>query len=297
MPLSIRNGLSEGPAAGLLGLLRGSRDGLSLLPELRRARATAAIHQPAPPPDGLVLEVGAGQSPHLRADVIVDKFVVDDFERPAEAGLDLSRPLVVADAERLPFADGTFAYSIALHVLEHVEHPTVFASELARVSAAGFVQVPTRRAEQVFGWPYHRWVSDLIDGELVLEPKPPGYDDDFFHRAFSGSPAFVLWFNAHREIWHHSVRWESSLKVKASGHAAPANSADVDVERTMAALAEAGRLGRTTPLPQQLAARLRCPDCMGSIRHDAGETLQCVDCGLRYPTPGGVPCLLREFAT
>src|SRR5437868_618603 len=94
-------------------------DVAGLAREFVRGHREARRHMPSPPATGLVLEVGAGQKALPRADFIVDKYVADNFERPAEAQIDVSRPLIVADGERLPFADRSVAYAIALHVLEH----------------------------------------------------------------------------------------------------------------------------------------------------------------------------------
>lgn len=113
------------------------RDYLAVTRSHADAVRGTSLHSPAPPDTGLVLEVGGGQAPHPRSDVVVEKYVVDDFERPAGALLDLSKPMIVADGERLSFADGSFVYSIASHVLEHATDPVVFAGELRRVSRAG----------------------------------------------------------------------------------------------------------------------------------------------------------------
>jgi hypothetical protein len=86
------------------------QDVRTALREIARARAKELEHTPNPPREGLVLEVGPGQAPHPRADVVVDKYVTDDFER--KGALDLSKPLIVADAQRLPFADGAFRYTL-----------------------------------------------------------------------------------------------------------------------------------------------------------------------------------------
>src|SRR6266568_7871058 len=102
------------------------------------------------------------------------------------AQIDVSRPLIVADGERLPFADRSVAYAIALHVLEHATDPRAFAEELARVAPAGFAQVPTREAELTFGWPYHPWLIDRDGDTLIFVPRedrkaPAG---ELFHRAY-----------------------------------------------------------------------------------------------------------------
>ena len=83
----------------------------------------------------------------------MDKYVVDSFERPLGLAKSFSKPLVVGDGHQLPFKDQSFAYVIALHVLEHATDPAQFTAEMARVAPAGFVQVPSRESELAFGWP------------------------------------------------------------------------------------------------------------------------------------------------
>jgi hypothetical protein len=145
--------------------------GVGALRELVRIPSENARHRPTPPLDGLVLDGAGRQSPHPRADVAVDKYLFDDFERSRAASLDFSKPLVVADGHRLPFADGTFAYTIATHVLEHATDPIRFTAGLARVSDGGFVQVPSSESELIFGWPYHPWTIDRDGTVLVFTPK------------------------------------------------------------------------------------------------------------------------------
>ena len=244
-----------------------------------------------------MLEVGAGQSPHPRADVVVDKYVADSFERSGEAPLDLSKPLVVADGHGLPFADGSFVYVIALHVLEHAADPTRFASELSRVSEAGFVQVPSRQSELTFGWPYHPWLVDRSGDTLVFEPKgelraPSG---DLFHRAFAESPLLRLWWTAHRSEWLHSIAWRGSLSVRVQGTGEAEAAAAFDVEHTVATLQQLHGRGMLAPLSESVRRALRCPSCGGSLAPERGR-IACRECSRSYPAPGGVPVLLDEAA-
>lgn len=66
--------------------------------ELRALASERARHRPAAPASGLVLDVGSGQSPNLRADVIVDEYLVDSFELGAGEAFEFTKPVVVADA-------------------------------------------------------------------------------------------------------------------------------------------------------------------------------------------------------
>jgi uncharacterized protein YbaR (Trm112 family) len=257
----------------------------------RALRRNRVRHRPAPPAAGPVLDVGAGQSAHPRADVIVDKYVADDFERAAE--LDLAKPLVVADGHALPFADATFAYVIASHVLEHATDPVRFAGELSRVAAEGFVQVPSREAELTFGWPFHPWLIDLEDGALVFHPRgelkaPAGAH---FHQSFAASTLFRIWFEADRDTWHHTLHWNGSIPVRVNGTSRAPERATLDVERTLATL---GRLEALGP-EGALRAALRCPVDGGQLREGSGR-LVCDRCDRSYPVEHGVPVLLREAA-
>jgi uncharacterized protein YbaR (Trm112 family)/SAM-dependent methyltransferase len=265
----------------------------SLTRELRDVLRNRALHRPRPPAEGLVLEIGGGQAPDPRADVVIDKYVVDSFERAGEAGVSVEKPLVVADGEALPFADGAFAYSIASHVLEHATDPERFASELGRVSAAGFVQVPSRVSELTFGWPYHPWLIDLEGDRLAFEPKgdaraPCG---GFFHDRYARSPLMRLWWQAHRSDWHHSVHWRGELPVRVHGPSNAERSAKLDVAQTLGFLAGAG----APPLPAVVASTLRCPLCTGQLALASAEAV-CAGCGRAYPVAGGVPVLLAEAA-
>lgn len=268
--------------------------------ELRAARDQARLHSPAPPTTGLVLDVGGGDRPHPRADVVVDKFVADDFERAGGRELSLTRPLVVASGERLPFADRAFSYAIASHVLEHSEDPRRFASELARVAEAGFIQVPTRRAELTFGWPFHRWLIDREGDTLVFAARGEAraHFGEAFHQDFARSALLRAWWAASRSAWQHSLHWRGAPRVRLDDavEGAAERSAEFDVERTRSVLERAAARGALQPLGSETRAILRCPACGGGLGGEA-DRLDCADCGRRYPLAGPVPLLVEEAAT
>jgi hypothetical protein len=227
--------------------------------------------------------------------VVVDKYVTDNFER--QGALDLSKPLIVADGQQLPFADDVFDYVLALHVLEHATDPAVFAGELSRVARAGFVQVPTRISELTFGWPYHPWLIDRDGDTLVFRPRngqraPVG---EIFHQGYADSALLRNWWAANRELLHHSIEWQGELSVRVEGTSAADQTAELDVEQTASALAELDRRGALRPQPQALAGRLRCPSCHASLALDT-EAATCAECGRSYPVVGQVPILLVEAA-
>ena len=87
----------------------------------RAAGATAARLVPSPTRrhpgrrHGLVLDVGSGDKPHWRADVLVDRYVGAEHggQRSGRAAAAVSRPLFDAEASAMPFADGAFDYACA----------------------------------------------------------------------------------------------------------------------------------------------------------------------------------------
>lgn len=236
--------------------------------------------------------MGSGQAAHPNADLVVDKYVADDFERGA--GLDLAHPLIVADGHALPLREASFDYVIASHVLEHATDVPQFAAELKRVAPRGFVQVPSREAELTFGWPFHPWLIDRDGDTLVFSPRgtaeaPLG---QLFHQAFADSTLFGLWFGANRGLWHHTLHWTGNFDVRVRGDSAAPATATLDVERTLFTLPKLGAEGPRGKLRQAL----RCPADGGELREDSAN-LVCERCDLRYPVAkGGVPVLLAEAA-
>ena len=266
------------------------REGRALLRE-RRA------HRPAPPDAGLVVDVGGGDRPDPRADLVVDKYVVDDFERGGD--LTFARPVVVADGEALPFADRSFDYLVAAHVLEHAIDPVRMAGEFARVAPRGFVQVPSADAERVYGWPFHPWLVTRRGQTLVFRPKEHDAPTAgrVMHDVYDESLLVRLGWAAHRSRWHHSLQWSGRIDVDVEGERVFHEQAALDLDRTLSALRELGAAGRVVSLDERLRALLRDPDpaCRGVVVLK-GDAAVCRECGTRYPAPGGVPVLLAEAA-
>lgn len=67
---------------------------------------------------------------------------------------------LVANAERLPFADGAVALSVCNSVIEHVDNPAALAGEIRRVSRSYFLQTPNGRfpveTHSLIGIPFYR---------------------------------------------------------------------------------------------------------------------------------------------
>jgi SAM-dependent methyltransferase len=94
-----------------------------------------------------VLEVGSGDKPFWRSDVLCDKHWCDNTERGGSLVVD--RPAVIGAIEELPFRTQAFDFVICHHLLEHVEDPAVCLEELMRVARRGSIRVPTTLAEKL----------------------------------------------------------------------------------------------------------------------------------------------------
>jgi hypothetical protein len=77
----------------------------------------------------------------------------------------------ICDREPWPFSDRQFDFSVCSHTLEDVRDPIWVCSELQRVSAAGYIEVPSVGEELTYGihgpwvgWSHHRWL-------VLIEPQ------------------------------------------------------------------------------------------------------------------------------
>lgn len=122
---------------------------------------------------GLVLDIGSGDKPHWRADVLLDWMpgAEDGAQRSGRESARISRPLFHGDAGDMPFADGAFDYVVCSHLLEHVLDPAAVISEMMRVGRAGYIEVPEAASAKIVDFPTHLWWVRLIDGVLDFEPK------------------------------------------------------------------------------------------------------------------------------
>jgi hypothetical protein len=167
-----------------------------------------------PPATGLVLEVGSGENPHSRSDILVDRYILDNTERGGDIIID--RPLVVADAHHLPFRNGAFAYIICSHILEHMDDPPQFVRELQRIGEAGYIGSPSEIAERLFHWQFHRWYVNLLDdGTLVLHPKEPEEPfGELFDYLYEYNPAYYFFQRSMPDLFWVEHEWRGTIKLR-----------------------------------------------------------------------------------
>lgn len=172
----------------------------------------------------LVLEIGSGNRPRKRANILCDKYIDDNTERSSQENIVIDRrPFLVADGLALPFKDRSFDYVFTSHILEHVEDPHKFIAELERVAAAGYIETPSELAERIFGWPFHRWIVRLEGDTIVMRPKARDCDfGDHFHRMYAEDHLFGEFVDSHMKDFYVQYEWKESIKLRIEQDSSPA---------------------------------------------------------------------------
>lgn len=174
-------------------------------------------------PDALMLDVGCGDKPHWRADVLVDKFLDARHAKQRNRGGDVTaiEPLFEAPLEDLPFRDDAFDFAYCSHVLEHVADPVRAISELVRVAKTGYIEVPFVGIQKVYDQETHLWFCDCQDGVLTFTAKHEAVFDADIERFLRKGPlkpiAFAMNFYPDAAMIRATWKPGTTLAVKATG--------------------------------------------------------------------------------
>lgn len=168
----------------------------------------------------LVLDIGSGDKPFWRADVIVDKYLKDDQQRHSGSMLyDKNKIFVEGDVERLPFKDKTFDFVICAHLLEHVENPDKALSEIIRVAKKGYIEVPFGIVDLFAPFPPHLWFCDYRDRTLAFYQKEKKKNffiqqTETFGKKFFFHPLLQYLLSKEYRSVFITLYWKNNLKYK-----------------------------------------------------------------------------------
>ena len=92
-------------------------------------------------PNWNILDIGCGYTANQFAKTVAD---VQDL-----SGFYKNKKFIRIKGKRLPFKDNEFDFVISSHVIEHVEDFKFFISEIERVTAQGYIELPTRLGDNI----------------------------------------------------------------------------------------------------------------------------------------------------
>ena len=263
--------------------------------------------------EGFILDIGSGHNPHYSASVCGDKYILNEIER-SDREVNLDRPFIVLDAEKLSFRDKVFDYSFASHILEHLDNPDACLRELQRVSKRGHISCPSEFREKLGGFPYHKWYVSVIGSKLVLKQKKKPFLDvslligfsrlwkrkdfrDVFHRNWD---LFMLEFEWERRIEfclkrESEVDKEMFVCAKRDGVTMDSIDDRFGKQRTIKAKLKKCLYVVCFKKKVDFAEILACPVCKGEVRITE-DSVKCRQCLRVYPIKNNIPIMLEEAA-
>ncbi len=278
-------------------------------------------------PNDLVLEIGSGNNPHPRANILCDRYLHDNSDRAGGFPAVVDRPFVVADGQKLPFGDKQFDYVICSHILEHIQNPERFIAEATRVGKRGCIEVPSIVSERIFGWDIHHWHIDRSGGRLRLWKKKEGERfGGFFHRLIANEIWFRRFFEEHESEWYVRFEWTNTIKYVISKRGIPSELLNAIDRKAWKRMSEAQPsfvddlifycrwmmrrlVKKTIKTSRQLAWNIRvfispktlrsnlvtillCPRCHGNLIDNASRATVCKQCATAYAFDGVIPIMI-----
>lgn len=169
-----------------------------------------------------VLDVGGGHNPHPRANVVVDKYTDTNYHRSGDIKVLNNQKFINADGEKLPFADHEFDYVICCHVLEHVENPVQFLSELFRVGKKGYLETPSLLGEVLAPRESHKWILHEHNNTLYLvDKKKLGFVSNGYYLGElvqeylpKNSMGFKITERTHPNLMTIRIEWENNFNYE-----------------------------------------------------------------------------------
>jgi len=136
-------------------------------------------------PTDRVLDIGAWNTVIPRADVVIDlnPYETRTSHFPDEKERFTRETWIQGDVHSRAlwsrFRDKEFDFVICSHLLEDIRDPLFVCEQISRVGKAGYIECPSRfrecaryRAADLYaGYDHHRWIVDIIDGEVVFTAK------------------------------------------------------------------------------------------------------------------------------
>ena len=124
-----------------------------------------------------VLDIGCGPYPYRRADVLCDKYGIEnEHDCIAQCGAPVrayNKPFYKIENNTLPFGDKEFDLATCACVIEHIPIAEIprFICEIERVSKKQYIEIPKPFYDSVYNLDVHLNLCDIAYGEIILLDK------------------------------------------------------------------------------------------------------------------------------
>ena len=161
-------------------------------------------------PNWKILDIGCGFRAHKNASVIAD---IQDFSEYYKG-----KKFVKINEKNLPFKNNEFDFVISSHVIEHVDDFEFFIKELERISAKGYIELPSRLGDNLVfenetdhvWWFYFDDVSNKLFASKknqLIEPFINVSTAKLFEKIFRESLVIEL-------AWEDKIEYEIDNKIR-----------------------------------------------------------------------------------
>lgn len=264
----------------------------------------------------LVLDVGSGNGPFPRADVLCDRYI-EDTQRVDKLVID--RPFVIGDITALPFLDNSFDFIFCSHVLEHIDNPEIAIKELMRVGRRGYIEVPTEFQEKMQSTISHKWFVKKEDNSLIFWEKDREIFDECIQKKIrniidSGDKTYLTLFYKYHNLFNTEYYWEKEVKYKVLKRNIDAKD---DIKESVVSrqqfFAQIDEIYSKIPFGFRrflkfmikiiftkgkninLLQLLACPKCKNKMSLLEKDVLVCSSCGSKFLIHKNMPIMLKEY--
>lgn len=279
------------------------------------------------PKGHLVLDVGSGDGPFARANVLCDKFISETENRIGPILID--RPFIAADIMSLPFKTKSFNYIFCSHVLEHVDDPEKAMNELMRVGQKGYIETPSEFLEKIKSSPGHKWYVSLKNGVLIFRGKESDVFDQSIQeisedKLINKDKTFMnfYWYNYYTHFniayeWSGKIDFEVIRSQNACLHDSELDSGDkkkspdegkekFSIQKKEENTYRSEGFSRIKYLIKSLIKKiyagnfdlfdlLACPICKGTLKLKEAS-LVCYNCNKGFYIRDGIPILIKNYS-
>jgi len=260
--------------------------------------------------DELVLDIGSGDNPCFRADVICDKYFFDNSQRSGKMKIQIypHQKFVIGDIQFLPFKDKSFDFVICKHLLEHLDNPGKGIEELMRVAKRGYIETPSSLMEILYGWQFHKWLVHIEGNKLVFNRKDKNVVYGILPQSVKKTSLFDKLVNKNQDVFLIRYFWERKIEYQVNE-----NGNKKEISYLESDLNNINNVIKNEPILKKLLKNfifktirllwkkhninlidiLCCPLCKGNIIKEK-NIIKCINCKKTYKVLDNFPVLLPQ---